>query len=189
MTGPHPGSRTDVRHGSVGSVKKTRAAVAPLVALLLTLAACGTTASLGALEMDVPDGWTVTRHDADSMQLADGTAGDPETQQAGDATAVFDVYLDSPYTPRSYREFLAEDGVTPTEEELTIDGHDAILFRYVHETYGGDQASVLIPERDVYILYRAAYPDDAGAFEEGLDAFEEAVRSIRFSADPTPGGA
>lgn len=151
---------------------------------LLILVACSSGQPFGPLEIDVPEGWRVTDRGDQRLQIADGTVASETETEPGDATAVFDLFVDSAQTVQSLRDTHRNLDVEWTEEQLEIDGHDAVAFHATGEGVAGARETVLIPDYRVLIIYRAAFPNDRGAFESGHAAFREALRSIRFSEDP-----
>lgn len=151
---------------------------------LLILTACSSGQAFGPLEIDVPEEWRVTDRGDQRLQIADGTVASETESEPGDATAVFDVFVDSAQTVQSLRDTHRNLDVEWTEDRLEIDGQEAVVFRATGEGVAGSRETVLIPTYHVLIIYRAAFPNDRGAFESGHAAFREAVRSIRFSEDP-----
>ena len=144
--------------------------------------ACGqATATVGPLTLDVPEGWLVTSREGNNMQLANGTTGAATSNEAGTAKAVFDIYLESDISPSEYAERLREDNVGVSEEKTTVGGEDAVILSYEGTAVAGKQEAVFIPDREIRIVYRAAFGGDDGSFFAGRPAFRSAVRSIRFS--------
>lgn len=154
------------------------------VLLLLGMASCGSGQSFGPLTIDVPDGWRVTDRGEQRLQIADGTVASETETEPGDATAVFDLFLESAQTVQSLRDTHRTLEAEWSEDRLEVDGEEAIVFRATGEGVAGDRETVLIPAYRVLIIYRAAFPNDRNAFETGHEAFRSAVRSIRFSGDP-----
>lgn len=151
---------------------------------LLILTACSSGQAFGPLEIDVPEEWRVTDRTDARLQIADGTAAEDTDSEPGDATVVFDVYLDSATTVQSWRDTHRNLDVEWTEEQLEIDGHDAVAFHATGEGVAGARETVLIPDHRVLVIYRAAFENDRPAFDAGYEPFREALRSIRFSEDP-----
>jgi hypothetical protein len=58
-----------------------------------------------------------------------------------------------------------------------------VLLSYVSDAFAGRQEALFVPDRETFIVYRAAYPHDDEAFFRGRDAFRRAIRSIRFAPD------
>lgn len=150
-----------------------------LVALLLLSCAGEGRTSIGPVSIEVPEGWQVTRRTQQSLQIADGSAGGGTESQAGTATAVFDIFVNAPITAEEFRDQLLDQDIGASSEELVIDGHNAVVLSYTGEAVAGSQEAVFIPDRSVQIVYRAAFPDDVTAFNDGRAAFRAAVRSIR----------
>ena len=151
-------------------------------AALAVLAACGTyRASIGPLSLEVPEGWQVSDREPGNLKITNGTIADATTTKAGTATAVFDIYVDSPQTREAFVAYLREQGVEPHIRETRVGGYRAIVFEYGGRATGGRQEAVLIPSRRVFILYRAAFREDDAAFLRGRAAFRRALRSITFS--------
>lgn len=151
------------------------------IALLVTVACAEASTSIGPLSLDVPKGWRVTSRGGDNLQLANGTTGGATEDQAGTAKAVFDIYLNSEVTANEYRKSLLDDNVGANAEDIEIDGYDAVLLTYVGAAVAGRQEAVFVPRWEVRIVYRAAFPNDDGAFFAGHSAFRSAIRSITFS--------
>jgi hypothetical protein len=162
------------------SIWRGRALVLALAMLAAIACAEGTT-SMGPLSIDVPEGWRVTSRGGENLQLANGTTGDADSDRAGTAKAVFDIYLSSETTVDEYRESLLEQNVGSKKETIEVDGYDATLLTYVGPAVGGRQEAVFVPRWDVRIVYRAAFANDDAAFFAGRSAFREALRSITFS--------
>jgi hypothetical protein len=155
-----------------------------LVAVALVVAACAPgEATVGALRIEVPDGWRITRSLDESLQLADGLA-DIDQDEPGAARAVFDVYLDSPHTVETYRRLLEDNNVRASESELELAGRKATVLEYEGEAFAGRQIAVVIASEQIHIVYRAARIRDDAAFHAGKAAFLRAVRSIRFDEPP-----
>lgn len=131
--------------------------------------------------MKVPEGWQVSDREGNNLKLTDGSIGESTETKPGTATAVFDVYVDSSQTTKTFLNYLREQRITPKRERLRVDGYDAELFRYSGASVGGRQEAVIIPRWRVFILYRAAFRGDDGAFLRGRGAFRAALRSITFS--------
>ncbi len=115
------------------------------------------------------------------MQLANGTTGEATGNSPGTAKAVFDIYLKSETTVAQYRKSLREQNVGSKEEDLEVDGYEATLLTYVGPAVGGRQEAVFVPRWDLRIVYRAAFPNDDGAFFAGRPAFRAALSSIKFA--------
>lgn len=165
----------------------TRSAL--LVGAIVALAACGDyTTSIGPLTMKVPTGWQVSDREANNLKLTDGSIGESTETEAGTATAVFDIYVDSTQTTKSFLQYLSEQRITPKRERLRVDGYNADLFRYSGRSVGGRQEAVVIARWRVFILYRAAFRGDDGAFLRGRGAFRAALRSITFSGASSAAG-
>lgn len=155
-------------------------ALLPLVVLI----ACSSGQRFGPVNIDVPEGWQVADRTEERLQIANGTVASETETEAGDAKAVFDLFLDSSQTVQSLRDTHRTLEVEWTEEELEIDGHDAVAFQATGEGVAGNRETVVIPAHRVLIIYRAAFPNDHEAFEAGYEAFRSALRSIRFSREP-----
>ncbi len=151
-----------------------------IAALAATACAEGTT-SVGPMSIDVPKGWRVTSRGGDNLQLANGSTGDADSDRAGTAKAVFDIYLNSKTTVDEYRKGLLEQNVGSKQEDFEVDDYDATLLTYVGPAVGGRQEAIFIPRWNVRVVYRAAFANDDGAFFAGRSAFREALRSITFS--------
>jgi hypothetical protein len=168
----------------MGLIGVRRATIA-VIAVAITVTACGNgRATLGPLSIRIPPGWRVTSFGGDNLQIANGTSGGEEGSTPGTATAVFDLYTNSTVKPSEYVKDLREQNVGVTTEDITVDGYDAVRLSYEGAAVAGRQEAVFIPARDVRIVYRAAYPEDNGAFEHGLDDFRSAMRSLRFEDRP-----
>jgi hypothetical protein len=149
---------------------------------LVALVACGDyTTTIGPLTIKVPEGWQVSDREANNLKLTDGTIGEVTGTKAGTATAVFDIYVDSAQTTKTFLAYLGEQHITPKRERLRVGGSDAELFRYSGTSVGGRQEAVIVPRWRVFILYRAAFRGDDAAFLRGRAAFRGALRSLTFS--------
>lgn len=159
-----------------------RAAAASLLALLIACAA--PRATLGPLDIAVPDGWRVTNAGGDNLQIADGTTAGDDGRSAGTARAVFDVYLRAELGPNVYAQRLRERGVIVRTTRRTIGGQAAVVLTYSGRAVAGRQEAVFFVDRGVQIVYRAAYRNDDDAYRDGYAAFREALASIRFAGRP-----
>lgn len=158
---------------------------ATLLAASLLLASCGaTTSAIGPLEITPPEGWLVTDRTASSLKVTNGTLGGEEDAQAGTATAVFDVYVNSSQSLGSFLEILKAEKVEPSRELIEIDGHQATVVSYRSNHFGPSTEIVFVPEWDVRFVYRAAFSEDEGAFVRNREAFREALDSVRFNGRP-----
>lgn len=156
-------------------------AVALLVASL-ALIACGTyKTTIGPLTMEVPEGWQVSDREGNNLKVTDGTIANAMSTKAGTAEAVFDIYVESTQTRAAFLEYLREQKIEPRVGDARIGGYRATIFEYSGRSVGGRQEAVLIPQRRVFILYRAAFRDDDAAFLRGRAAFRRALASITFS--------
>lgn len=161
-----------------------------LAGAIVALVACGDySTSIGPLTMKVPEGWRVSDREANNLKVTDGSIGEATGTKAGSATAVFDIYVDSDQTTKSFLQYLSEQRITPKRERQRVDGYEAELFRYSGRSVGGRQEAVIIPRWRVFILYRAAFRGDDGAFLRGRAAFRAALRSITFSGASSAAGA
>ncbi len=168
-------------------------AIALLAACACAAGACapGST-TIGSVTLKVPDGWRVSDREGTNLKLTDGSIAGPESTRAGTATAVFDIYVESSQTVDTFLAYLKDQRIQPERSEKRIDGYDAVILTYSGRSVGGRQEAVLIPERKVFILYRAAFRNDDAAFLRGHAAFLEAVGSISFastSSSSSRGGA
>lgn len=156
-------------------------------AALLCLAACGSAAStIGPLTIVPPDGWLVTDRGPVTLKVTNGTLGDESGTTAGTATAVFDIYVDSTQSLGDLREVFAENRVRVTEEEIEVDGYDAVMLHARASSLGPPTITVFIGDWNVRIVYRAAYPDAQAAFDRHREGFREALGSISFEGRPDP---
>lgn len=160
-------------------------ATALITTSLLAVVACtqGTT-SIGPLTLDVPDGWQVSDRGSTSIKLTNGTIADENSIRPGTATAVFDVYVDSPQTVDEFRDVLREHHVQPSEDHRRVDGYGAVILAYGASAFGPPTEVVFVPAWRVQIIYRAAFSEDRSAFLGERPAFRRALRSIRFSGLP-----
>jgi hypothetical protein len=159
----------------------TRRAIAGVALLLAFVACASSTTSIGPLTMKVPEGWQVSDREGTNLKLTDGTIGQVTATKPGTATAVFDIYVESPQTTEKFLDYLREQKIDPRIQQRRIGGDNATVFAYSGRSVGGRQEAVLIPRRRVFILYRAAFRDDDGAFLRGRGAFRRALASITFS--------
>jgi hypothetical protein len=157
--------------------------VAVLLALV-AIACASSAATIGPLTLKPPEGWLVTDREAGSIKVTNGTIGDAQSTKAGTATAVFDVFVGSDQTLSDYRTYLRENNIEAKQDRIEVDGYDAVVV--LSETTGVDPSMevVFVPEWDVRIVYRAAYPDAEAAFERHRDEFRQALRSITFEGRP-----
>lgn len=154
-------------------------------AALLVAFACGSSRStIGPLTVEPPDGWLAVDREADTLKVTNGTIGEETGTRQGDATAVFDVFVNSSQTVREFRKVLKENNVRYDEEAMEIDGYDAMLFSYRTTAFAPSSEVVFVPEWNVRIVYRAAYGDEEAAFERYRPDFREALRSITFEGEP-----
>lgn len=152
-------------------------------AVLAALAACGSSAStIGPLRIEPPDGWLVVDRALGTIKVANGTIGADTTR--GNATAVFDVYIDSGQSIREFRAVLEENNVRYSEEDLEVDGYDATVVTYRRSAFAPSGETAFIPEWDVRIVYRAAYGDAEAAFSRHQPEFRQALASITFEGRP-----
>jgi hypothetical protein len=154
-------------------------------ALLLVASACASpvakTETIGPLTIDVPAGWQTTREGRNTIKFTDGSVAAEDSTRAGSATAVFDLYLNSTHTAGSYRKLVDNQGGRLLgESAMTVDGEPATVLDIEGESFAGRWTVVVIDTRDVLIVYRAAYPNDDEAFNDGRPHLLDAVRSIRF---------
>lgn len=164
-----------------------RASAALTVALAAAACGIGSRANIGPLSLEIPDGWRVTSLGGDNLQLADGTTGSVEATKAGTATVVFDVYTNSSITADAYARNLRRDDVTIKATKRTIDGYEAVVLSYTGRAVAGRQEAVFFGDWRIRLVYRAAFANDAAAFDRGRPAFRGAVDSIRFNGEPTKG--
>lgn len=151
------------------------------IALVVAVSCSPGSASIGPLTLDVPEGWMVTDREGNNLKLTNGTIADANSTKAGTATAVFDIYVDSPQTPDAFADYLREQHIGAQRSMTKVDGYAAEIFSYRGESVGGRQEAVLIPRWRVFILYRAAFRGADAAFLRGRAAFRRAVDSITFS--------
>ena len=156
------------------------------VAVLLLAVACTSQTSterIGPLQIETPPGWQAHREGRNSLKFTDGSVASDTDSRAGDATAVFDLYLNSRHTPDSYASFVASEGGRIVRTELlTIDGESATVLDIEGESFAGHWTVVLVPDERVLVVYRAAFPNDDAAYNRGRPALLDAVRSMRFTA-------
>lgn len=146
----------------------------------VVLAACAASStSIGPLTMKVPEGWQVSDREGTNLKITNGTIAAPDATKAGTATAVFDIYVDSPQTPQTFLAFLRQQKITPQRDHRRIGGYDVEVFGY--EDRSGRQEAVFVPRWKIFILYRAAFRGDDAAFLRGRAAFRRAVDSMTFS--------
>jgi hypothetical protein len=151
--------------------------------IVTTAAACGSSAStIGPLTLEPPDGWLVVDRAPGTIKVANGTIGADTTR--GDATAVFDVYVDSAQSLREFRAVLEENNVRSSEDEIEIDGYDAVAVAYRASAFAPSGETVFIPEWNVRIVYRAAFGDAEAAFSRHRPEFRDALDSITFEGRP-----
>lgn len=154
-------------------------------AVLLIAVACGSSRStIGPLTLEPPEGWLTVDREADTLKVTNGTIGEETGTREGDATAVFDVFVDSSQTVREFRKVLRENNVRFKESDLKVGGYDAIVVSYRTTSFAPSSEVVFIPEWNVRIVYRAAYGDQESAFERNRPQFREALRSITFEGKP-----
>ena len=155
-----------------------------LVVMTLATIACGSsTATIGPLTLDPPKGWLVTDRESNSMKLTNGTIADETSTKAGTATAVFDVYVDSDQTLAEFRKSQRANNIDLTQERIEVGGYDAVVVSW--EAGPDPQMEVVfVPDWEVRIVYRAAFPDAQAAFERHRDEFRSALGSIRFDGSP-----
>jgi hypothetical protein len=156
--------------------------VAVAMAAILFVTACGqATTSIGPASLEVPEGWRVTNRTSQSIQVADGTTGGGTATEAGTARAVFDVYASSTLDPHDLAEQLRGDNVGVRVEESSFGGHEAVVLSHAGHEGSGRQITVVFPDWQVHLVYRAAFAGDDAAFFSGRSAFMRSLRSISFS--------
>ena len=156
-----------------------------IAATALLAAACGSSSStIGPLTIDPPDGWQVVDRQLGTIKVANGTTGSEVGTQRGDATAVFDVYVDSGQSLREFRQVLEDNNVRWTEDRLEIDGYDAVVVAFERSAFAPSGEAVFVPEWRVRIAYRAAHGDAESDFHRHQPAFRRALRSITFEGRP-----
>ncbi len=147
--------------------------------------ACGSAAAtVGPLTLEPPDGWLVTDREADTIKVTNGTIADETSTKAGTATAVFDVYVSSDQSVGDFRDVLRENNVEAEEEQIEIDGHNAVVLSYESTAFGPSTEIVFVPDWRVRIVYRAAFPDAEAAFARHQEEFRAALETIRFEGRP-----
>lgn len=154
------------------------------VSLLLAVVACSSETTIGDLTLIPPRGWLVTDRQDDTIKVTNGTIADETSTKPGTATAVFDVYVESQQTVDDFVDALEESNVEPKRERLDVDGFAAVIVSYPTSYFGPSTEVLFVPDWNVRIVYRAAYPEDESAFVANRPAFREAVRSIRFEGRP-----
>lgn len=165
-----------------------RRLIATTLLVTMTAVACGSASStIGPLSITPPDGWLVTDREEDSIKVTNGTIGDENATQAGTATAVFDVYVESSQSLDEFRDVLDENNVDPKEDRLTVGGYDATAVSYESNAFSPSMEVVFVPDWQVRIVYRAAFGDGDSAFARYRSDFRKALRSIRFSGRPSRG--
>jgi hypothetical protein len=97
---------------------------------------------------------------------------------------VFDVYVDSDQTLAEFRKAQRANNIELTEEPIEIDGYDGVVVSWEANGPDPQMEVVFVPEWEVRIVYRAAYPDAQAAFERHRDEFRAALESIRFEGRP-----
>ncbi len=156
-----------------------------VVIALLLATACGTSSSVvGPLELTPPDGWLVTDRQPGTIKVTNGTVGDGTDSRRGNATAVFDVYVDSAQSLVEFREVLDENNVRSSEERIEIDGYEAVVVVSEPSAFAPASETAFIPEWDVRIVFRAARADRESDLERNRPAFRRALASIRFRGRP-----
>ncbi len=158
--------------------------VAVTVASLVAIACGSSSSTLGPLTLQPPQGWYVTDREADQIKVTNGTIADENSTEPGTATAVFDVYVRSTQTVAEFRKALKENNVDPLEERIDVGGYDAVRVSYPTSFFGPSTEVVFVPEWEVRMIYRAAFPSDESAYTRNRTAFRRAVTSISFSGRP-----
>ena len=153
--------------------------------VLVAAAACGSSeARIGPLTLVPPEGWLVTAREPSSIKVTNGTIADDTSTKPGTATAVFDVYVESDQTPAEFRKAQRKNNLELTQEDVEIDGYDGVIVSWEPSGADPQMEVVFVPEWEVRIVYRAAYPDEQSAFDRHRDEFRAALDSIRFEGRP-----
>jgi hypothetical protein len=156
-----------------------------LAAACVLLASCGSSSStIGPLTIEPPEGWLVVDRQPGTIKVANGSIGSDTGNTAGNATAVFDVYVDSAQTVRQFRSVLRENNVEWKEDEVEVDSYDAIVVMSEDSAFAPASEVAFIPEWNVRIVYRAAYGDKSSDFARHRDEFRDALASITLEGRP-----
>lgn len=159
-------------------------------ALALGLAAlaaggCGSPGStLGPLTIEPPPGWLVVDREPKTLKVANGTIAQDTASEAGSATAVFDVYVDAAQSVAEFRDVLDDANVDWKEDQIDVDGYEAVIVSYRTNAFGPSTEVAFVPEWDVQLIYRAAFADAESAFVEHRSDFHDALASITFEGRP-----